>query len=380
MTDENARLIYADSERSADMLYATGLFAPDPYLFLQQADGRTHIVTSALEIDRTRRVATVDEVHDWDDIRKSFDGDRNGKSAAQSTLIAHFLNEKGVESVQVPQDFPLDLGDRLRRLGISLAAKKGTFWPQRALKSAQEVAHIEEALRITGQGMMAGITMISASTIAADGMLHLDGAVLTSERVRAEINATLIRAGALPAHTIVAGGEQASDPHEVGHGPLRAHWPVILDVFPRVEKSGYFGDMTRTVVRGNPSERVRVAWETVKKAQERAFERVRPGASGKEIHQELTDLMTEAGYPTGPTKDGRQGGFFHGTGHGLGLEIHEAPRISRVDQTLKEGHVVTVEPGLYYPDMGGVRLEDVVVITRDGCRNLTDVPKFFVVP
>ncbi|MBF0587823.1 MAG: aminopeptidase P family protein [Magnetococcales bacterium] len=378
-----ARLIYADSERSADMYYATGLFAPDPFLFLQDSTGTTHVVVSSLEIDRARRVARVDQVHDWASVQKLHKAQskkKQKKPALLSSLMVTFLREHGVKSLLVPAEFPLALADKLRREGVSLAAAEGLFWPERAIKRSDEVAAIEEALRITGLGMDAGIGVIRASEIGADSLLYLEGTLLTSERVRSEINATLTRLGAMPSHTIVSGGDQGADPHEEGHGPLPGNRPIIIDIFPRVEKSGYFGDMTRTVCRGQAPERVKRAWDLVFRGQELAFERIRDGVSGKEIHDAITELFTKNGFPTERQADGRQGGFFHGTGHGLGLEIHESPRISGRDQILKSGHVVTVEPGLYYPDMGGVRLEDVVVVEPDGCRNLTDVPKFLELP
>ncbi|MBF0285896.1 MAG: aminopeptidase P family protein [Magnetococcales bacterium] len=376
-----ARLIYADSERSADLLYGTGFLAPDPFLFIQEASGTRHLVISVLEVDRARRTAQVDRVHEWSEIQKRFkERHPDADSNEIEPLIRFFLEELGVAAVETPEEFPLGMGDRLRRLGVSLAAVEGAFWPQRAIKRPDEVAAVEEALRITGEGMAAGIALIRAATLAPDGALRLDGEPLTSERVRGEIDATLIRQGASPDHTIVSGGVQGADPHERGSGPLFAHQSIILDVFPRVQRTGYFGDMTRTVCRGEPPERTRRAWEAVRQAQERAFGMIRAGVSGKAVHDAVTETLDQAGFPTGTDPaSGRQTGFFHGTGHGLGLEVHESPRISRRDQTLEAGHVVTVEPGVYYPDWGGVRLEDVVLVTETGCRNLTAVPKFLQV-
>lgn len=370
-----ARLIYADSERSADLYYATRFFAPDAFLFVQDEAGARHLVTSALEIDRARRTARVDVVHDWQDVRKRLPEVLQGEGG--HALILGFLRERGIDRVEVPEDFPLGVADRLRRGGVEVVPVLGSFWPGRVYKDADEVAALVEALRITGQGMAAGIELIRASVPGEDGLLHLDGGVLTSERVREAIHVALVRHGAMPAHTIVSGGLQGSDPHEVGHGSLPAHQAIILDIFPRVVATGYWGDMTRTVCRGRASERLRRAWEAVRQAQEVGFARVRHGVSGLVVHREVTDCLTCAGFPTGVLADGRQGGFFHGTGHGLGLEIHEVPRIGSKDYVLEAGHVVTVEPGVYYPDMGGVRLEDVVLVTEGGCRNLTDFPKYF---
>ena len=172
------------------------------------------------------------------------------------------------------------------------------------------------------------------------------------------------------------GGEQACDPHNEGSGPLPAGRGIIFDVFPRSATSRYFADMSRTVVRGAPTSDLKRLYQTVKDAQEEAIEKVKDGAEGMKIHQGICARFEKAGYMTGVV-NGRMQGYFHGTGHGVGLDIHEAPRISRTGSLLQEGHVVTVEPGLYYPGLGAVRIEDMVLVTKDGCRNLTDFPKLF---
>ncbi|MBF0146014.1 MAG: aminopeptidase P family protein [Magnetococcales bacterium] len=373
----NARLIYAASEHSANLFYATRFFAPDPFLYLQEADGgATHLCTTSLEVDRARRTARVDHVHDWADIRAQSKIIFPQRVLDETGLIVFFLKQLGIHTVDVPSSFPLGLARKLDELGIKAEPVPDPFWPQRTIKTDEEIALIEAALRITARGMNAGIQLIRQATIDSDSMLRLNGAPLTSEQVRGEINAQLVREGAMPGHTIVAGGTQGADPHEEGHGPLPAHAPIILDVFPRVMATGYWGDMTRTVCRGRAPERVRRAWEAVRQGQELAFSLIRNGVSGKNVHDAITQQFTEAGFVTGILPNGRQGGFFHGTGHGLGLEIHESPGIGNKDQTLATGHVVTVEPGLYYPDMGGVRIEDVIVVEPEGCRNLTVQEKF----
>ncbi|MEK7350753.1 MAG: M24 family metallopeptidase, partial [Nitrospirota bacterium] len=177
-------------------------------------------------------------------------------------------------------------------------------------------------------------------------------------------------------HTIVAGGEQACDPHNEGSGPLPAHRSIIFDVFPRSATNRYFADMSRTVVRGTPSPELKRLYQTVLDAQEEAITKIKDGADGKRIHQGILRRFEKAGYQTGLV-NGRMQGYFHGTGHGVGLDIHEMPRISRTGSLLQEGHVVTVEPGLYYPGLGAVRIEDMVLVTKDGCRNLTNSPKIF---
>jgi Xaa-Pro aminopeptidase len=195
---------------------------------------------------------------------------------------------------------------------------------------------------------------------------------LTSEILRAEIDSAILRAGGIPAGTIVAGGDQACDPHERGFGPLRANELIILDVFPRDSKTGFYGDLTRTVVRGRASEEQRRLWETVREGQALALKKMKPGVDGLKLHNEIKQLFAERGYPT-ELRNGKHVGFFHGTGHGLGLEIHEFPRFQKT--VFKKGQSLTVEPGLYYPGIGGVRIEDVVVLTENGARILSKFEK-----
>jgi Xaa-Pro aminopeptidase len=216
--------------------------------------------------------------------------------------------------------------------------------------------------------MQRGLEVLKRSKPGKAQKLEWSGAVLTSEILRAEIDTAILRAGGLPANTIVAGGDQACDPHERGHGPLKANSLIIIDIFPRSAASGYFGDLTRTVVRGRASDAQRRLWETVNEGQALALKKMKPGVDGLKLHLEVKQFFTDRGYPT-EVRDGKQTGFFHGTGHGLGLEIHEHPRFQKT--IFKTGQVLTVEPGLYYPGLGGVRTEDVVAITKRGIRILS---------
>jgi len=224
-------------------------------------------------------------------------------------------------------------------------------------------------------GMAEAMLALRNSKIVRDKKLVYRNAPLTSERLRAVIDTAVLQAGGLAANTIVAGGRQGCDPHERGHGPLHAHEPVIIDIFPRSHATGYFGDITRTVVRGRASAAVQKLYVTVKRGQNIAFQKIRSGASTSAIHNAVQACFEQQGFATGK-HHGRMQGFFHGTGHGLGLEIHESPRMGSTSiGELKTGQVVTVEPGLYYPEIGGVRLEDVALVTSNGARNLTRFEK-----
>ena len=224
-------------------------------------------------------------------------------------------------------------------------------------------------------GMAEAIQVLRSCKISRDRKLIYHNLPLTSERLRAVIDTAILRANGSASHTIVAGGKQGCDPHEAGYGPLRANEAIILDIFPRSQKTGYFGDITRTVVRGRASEAVRKLYDTVLQGQTLAFKQLRGGTRTADVHNSVLNLFEKEGYKTG-RKNGRMQGFFHGTGHGLGLEIHESARVGLNSLgKLRPSQVVTVEPGLYYPELGGVRIEDVALITKNSPRNLTRFEK-----
>lgn len=363
------RLIVADSEHCADMRYATGFAAPDPFIFLKK-NGRTMIVLNDLEIDRGRQQARVDEIIAYSELVERLK--KNKPEPQLRDVLIEFLRERKVSRALVPESFPLGLAMFLQSRRIKIEPKDGLFWQERERKSAAEVRMIRRALSITEAGMARAVDVLKAARIGRDSRLRWNGQVLTSERLRAEIDSAVLRHGGLPSHTIVAGGNQACDPHERGSGPLRANSLIIVDVFPREPENGYFGDLTRTFVRGRASEKQRRLWEVVKRGQELALRRIKPGVDGKSVQDEVKDFFRENGYPT-VKKRGRWTGFFHGLGHGLGLELHEEPRIARA--VFETGQVFTVEPGLYVPGPGGVRIEDVVTVTKRGAQLLSRFPK-----
>jgi Xaa-Pro aminopeptidase len=368
--DKTTRLIVAASENDADMLYATRFFAPDPFIFLEQ-NGKRTLVLSDLEIDRGRKQAEADEFVSFNKLEREVQG-KDRHAPPYEKVLAHFLRKRGIRSTVVPANFPLGYAQELAANKIRLRATNGLFWPEREAKSEKEIEMIGRALRITETGLKRAIEVLKASKASAGKRLRWNGKTLTSEMLRAEIDSAILRAGGNPTGTIVAGADQACDPHERGSGPLYASSLIILDVFPRDMRTGYFGDITRTVVRGRASDGQRKLWETVKAGQSLALKRIKAGVDGMKIHKAIQEFFTQRGYPT-EVRNGRQVGFFHGTGHGLGLEIHEYPRLQKV--TLKDRQVLTVEPGLYYPGLGGVRHEDVILVGKTGCRILSRFPK-----
>lgn len=370
---EVATLFIAASEGDSNLYYATRFIAPDAFIYLE-VKGERLLIMSDLEMDRAKTQASVDRVLSYSEVEKK--AKQQGIKEPNTVDIVHVvLKDAKIRQLLVPANFPFIYATRLQELGYSLKPKRDPFYEQRVIKTAEEVRHIEAAQRATEEAVAAAHEWLRRATIR-DEVLWLDGECLTSERIKKVINVKLMERDCVAQHTIVAGGEQACDPHNEGTGPLPAGRSIIFDVFPRSATSRYFADMSRTVIRGTASPDLKRLYQTVKDAQEEAIGKVKDGADGVKIHLGICARFEKAGYKTGVV-NGRMQGYFHGTGHGVGLDIHEAPRISRTGSLLQEGHVVTVEPGLYYPGLGAVRIEDMVLVTKDGCRNLTDFPKVF---
>ncbi len=371
--DRGNLLIVADSEHSADMLYAVGMFVPDPFIYLRLR-GRCHIVMNDLEIDRARKQAPHCRVLSFSHYARKL-GAAGIRAPGLPQVVAAILRERRLKKIQVPESFPVGLAKKLRSLKIKVKVKSGECFPEREFKSADEVKKISAALMMAEVGMAEGLQALKSAKAGKGGRLVYRNAPLTAEKLRAIINVAIIQAGGLANNTIVAGGKQGCDPHERGYGPLRANQPIILDIFPRSQKTGYFGDITRTVVKGRASEPVRKLYHTVARGQEVGLEKMRIGARAIDVHRAVQTFFESRGYKTGK-RNGRMEGFFHGTGHGLGLEIHEAPRVSPASDTVfRMGQVIAIEPGLYYFPIGGVRLEDVALITKSGPLNLTKFEK-----
>ncbi|MDZ4734114.1 MAG: Xaa-Pro peptidase family protein [Nitrospirota bacterium] len=370
---QRATVFIAASEADANLYYATKFIAPDPFIYLE-IKGERILVMSDLEMDRAKSQSSVDQVLSYSTVEAR--AKTQGIAEPGMVEVVHILlREAGITQILVPANFPFAHAAKLQSLGYHLQPKRDPFYEQREVKTAEEVRFIEAAQRATEQAVSAAHDLLRQASINQD-QLWFDGVPLTTERVKKLINVALMESDCVAQHTIVAGGEQACDPHNEGSGPLPAHRSIIFDVFPRSAGNRYFADMSRTVVRGTPSSELKRLYQTVLDAQEEAITKIKDGADGKRIHQGICTRFEKAGYKTGLV-NGRMQGYFHGTGHGVGLDIHEAPRISRTGSLLQEGHVVTVEPGLYYPGLGAVRIEDMVLVTKDGCRNLTNFSKTF---
>jgi Xaa-Pro aminopeptidase len=292
----------------------------------------------------------------------------------QAVGLLRFLDLK---RVYVSAQCPIGIVRELEGAGFQVRVAREPIFPDRLLKQDAEVSAMRASQRAAVDAMKKAIELIRESSVNSNNQLLTPaGDLLTAEGVRTEIEMVLMRHGCVAEDTIVACGNQGVDPHERGSGPLIAGETIILDIFPYSKTSGYWGDITRTVIKGKPTPEQHHLYHTVLFAQKQALSRVRPGVTGKEIHQEICDHFVAEGYKSGII-DGVPQGFIHSTGHGVGLEIHEAPSIGPSGGELKAGHVITIEPGLYYPNLGGVRIEDTVVVTESGFSLLARCKKEF---
>lgn len=366
-----ARLLIGDADTCVDIEYASGFHAVDPIVFL--AHGRRRVlVVPDMEEARARREAQHSVVF----TPRALGVRRNQLRSAASWACALMAHEQ-LRRVAVAPSFPLVAARALERKGVRVDIVESLF-PDRAIKRVDELRNIACAQRAAVAAMQAARKMLARASIARGRKLMLAGKPLTSERVRGCIDETLISHRSICELTIVAGGTQSADPHERGCGPLRAEEPIVIDIFPRHLENGYWGDITRTFVKGTPPAELTKMYRAVKRAQREALQKVKPGVAASGIHAGVVKCFANLGFTTGVV-DGTHVGFFHGTGHGVGMEIHEAPNLGLQPTRLRAGHVVTVEPGLYYPLIGGVRIEDTVAVTKKGWRYFATCEKGMVV-
>jgi Xaa-Pro aminopeptidase len=372
-----ARALYASTDRSADALYLARTHIPDPFLAVD-VDGRRTGVFGALEFGRMYASGAFAAVVALEDLyleaKAAF-----GAEPVPGDLLAVLARRMNLAEVTVGADFPSLILRQAERRGLAVTVEEGVLFPERAVKTPGEIAEIALGNVSAAAGIAEAAAMLKAATVRPGGALELAGEPLTSERVRREIEIACLKKGGWAMETIVAGGDQACDPHCEGEGILRANELIVVDVFPRRAVSGYFGDMTRTFLKGRPTERQEHLVATVAQGQQLALSQIRAGADGRTIHFAVTEYFEKMGYPT-ERRPERSVGFFHGLGHCVGLEIHELPRMNRTGSPLAEGNVITVEPGLYYPGLGGCRIEDVVVVRRDGCEMISSAPYEWVIP
>ena len=362
-----ADLIVASGEHCADMLYITRLNLPDTFIYLGTETEQIAIVSN-LEYDRALAKAP-----DYLQIRNQNEFGSTGKII---DILLKIKQEYNLQNFRIPYDFPAGLAAQLHLHKIDYSVCQECFFPRRSVKDEYEISCIRQAMQINEKAMQSAFDAIASCSVNNDNILMLEGEIFTSERLRSIIDSTLAAHDAVGAGTIAAAGTQSSMPHNRGEGAIYANTPIVIDIFPRLNSNGYYGDLTRTVVKGKAPEIVKKAFEAVKTVRDECKEIVRAGIAGAVPYDHALQRLTQLGFPTGSGPEGFYG-FFHGLGHGVGLEIHEAPRLSRkVEHILLPGEVVTVEPGVYYPQWGGIRLEDIVVVRQNNCECLTQIPTF----
>jgi Xaa-Pro aminopeptidase len=367
-------ILVDDDGEAANAYYLADAGAPDPFVTLY-VDGAVHLLVSELEYGRLQRESRAETVTRFGayDLRERIE--EEGQIAGRGGVLADFLADRGVDAVSVGERFPVGTADGLRACGLTVTpTADDPVADVRSRKRSDEIEAIREAQRANEAAMARAESLIARASVEGDRLL-LDGEPLTSERVTLAIERALLDRQCALDDTIVAGGAQGADPHERGSGPLPAGEPIVVDIFPRHKETRYYADMTRTFCRGTPSEALRERFEVTQRAKDAALSTIEPGVTGRAVHDAACAVYEEAGYATLRSDETTETGFIHGTGHGIGLEVHEAPRLSLgASDPLEAGNVVTVEPGLYDPAVGGVRIEDLVRVTESGTENLTTYP------
>jgi len=367
-------LIVADTVRSPELRHEVPLAVPDPFLYAE-VDGKRSVVVSVLEAGRIRELGSDIEVLALEDVGI----DELLKRSLDSYAVALELNLNacrtlGLEGAVTPGTFPLADADYLRAQGIELAADQPFFDERRRVKTEHELAGIRRACRAVEAGMAVGLEMLK-SAAPSNGVLTLDGEPLTCERIKLEVERAFGEHGASAEEFIVSHGAQTAVGHDGGSGPIAYDDVILFDLFPRDRESSCYSDFTRTFALGSPSDELREYHRLAKEALDLAVAAVKPGVRGSDIHRQVCDFFHEHGHKTQLHKEegeALQDGFFHATGHGVGLEVHERPGVGRVEsEPLVEGDVIALEPGLYRHGYGGVRLEDLILVTAGGAEVLT---------
>jgi Xaa-Pro aminopeptidase len=368
-------LILGDSTRSPEMRHEVPVAIPDPFLYAE-ASGRRVVVISSLEAQRVSETAPELEVIVLDALGiDELLADGMHRDEAELNIYARACRELGITEAVVPPTFPLELADWLRAEGVDVSSDRDLFNDRRRRKTKAELAGLRRAQRACEAALDVAREMLRNAT--PNGTLMLDGEPLTSERIKAEVERVFSEHGAYADEFIVAHGAQTAIGHEGGHGPILPGEPITFDLFPRDRESGVYTDMTRTYVVGEISDELHEWHRLCKEALDRVVAAVKPGVNGRALFDITCDVFEEHGFPTQRTKGAGEvlvDGFFHSLGHGVGLEVHEKPSLGRVGDDLVPGDVIALEPGLYRQGIGGVRLEDIAIVTDDGIDVVTQYP------
>ena len=376
--DVEALLLYADSQKDANMYYLTRFLAPDPFIFLKRADNDPVIVVSHMEYPRAQKQSIIKDVRSYLDYNylnalKTAKDPQLGAMKFIAKVAKEELGEK--TKICVPPSFPVIAADVLREEDLTVNPMFGVVERARETKDIDEIEDIKAVQAVNEKVTSEAIELIANSDVGSNKTLHYKGEPLTVGRVKSFFGSKLLENGCLPEDDIIVTcGTKSSDPHYVGEpeDKLKADHPIILDIYPRSIQKRYWTDMTRTVVKGKAPDKVKKMFDTVFEAKNASLDAIQAGALGSKVYGVCCDVLEKAGYET--TRGGKKitKGMTHSLGHGVGLQIHESPRISELyTSPLKEHNIVTVEPGLYDPQIGGVRLEDIIEVTKSGYNNLT---------
>lgn len=345
------KLIISESFNNSDMYYATGVLVPDQFVYIS-IDNEEFVIVNKLEFSRVKR-----------DVRDGIKVILQKESIEKDVL--DFLQKR---KISVSYDFPVKYADFFRENGVEI--KPTILFKERMIKTEEEIEKIIQTQKVVEKAYDRAVELIEISDVK-EGILYFEGEKLTSEKIKEEINIIFIKNQIEATDIIVSCGPSSAHPHDLGKGEILAGEPIILDIYSRSILTRYHSDMTRTVCKGEPNNpKVQEMYNIVLEAQEVGFSKIKDGVSVEEVHNEVVGIFK---------KYGMDEYFIHGTGHGVGLDIHEEPRISTGGGKLKEGMVLTNEPGLYIPNIGGIRIEDTFVVTKDGYRNLATSQKKFVI-
>jgi Xaa-Pro aminopeptidase len=373
----SARLIAGIPSQSNALFHRIRFMAGDPAAWITLPDGSETLLIRDIEADRARRDARVETVCTPADYEPEM-GLSGDRETATAQAVAECIHRSGAARVVVDRSTPHVFIHQLGQVGLQVIYDEDFGVLERRSKDAAELDALRRAQAATEQVMEMACRTIGGADVDADGVLVHAGEPLTSERVRILIDVMLLELGYDNSGSIVAGGPAGADCHFAGAGPLRTGEPVIVDIFPRSKSSRYNGDCTRTVVNGRVSPELERMHAVVREAKAAGIASIRAGVSGESVHRATIDVITGNGYPTGmPPSDAGDDfiGMVHGTGHGVGLDVHEPPLLDFKGPALVVGDVLTVEPGLYGPSIGGIRIEDMVAVTEDGCENFNALPE-----
>ena len=369
-------LIYGDTIRSPELRHEVPVSIPDPFLYAEKGDRRVAILHS-LEIPRVREDAPELEIVPLEQLgidELLAQGNPYWQNELEIALRA--CRELGLERPAVPPGFPVAHADYLRANGVDVVVDRDVFDNRRRSKNEAEIAGIRRAQRACEAALDAARELLRKAQVNGAG-LEVEGEPLTCERIKRVIEEVFADHEVEGSDMIVAHGPQTAVGHNSGSGQIAPNEPIVFDLFPRDKATGCYSDMTRTYVVGEPSDEMREWYTLVKRALETSTADVKPGVNGRALFELVCDQFQAAGYKTQLNKDPGEvleDGFFHSLGHGVGLEVHELPSMGRTGQDLVPGDVITIEPGLYRSGYGGLRLEDIVLVTQDGYEVLTQYP------